>query len=234
MPDENKFFLASFPRSGNTWVRFLIANVYNNLDRKFEEIDFHNIHEIVPEYGSDEKPFFSDFPKVFKTHERHKIFFKNTILLLRNPCDILYSYRDFLNKNRGLSLSLEDTVRHEKYGIKAIASYPDSFIKHCENVLIIVYEKLHENPVKELKKIFDFLELIVPDDIIQDAVQKSSFRMMDRIEREKGRKYGNTKLKHIRSGKIGDGVATIKKNDGLYQYVTRESKKSPLLYFLYF
>ena len=50
---DSEFFLSSFPRSGNTWVRFLIANVYNNIKKRYDEIDFFNIHEIVPEYGME-------------------------------------------------------------------------------------------------------------------------------------------------------------------------------------
>ena len=230
---ETDYFLASFPRSGNTWVRFLIANLYNTVKRSFDQIDFYNIHNIVPEYQSGDYPFWAEFPGVFKTHKKYIPLFKNSILLLRSPCDTLYSYCDLLNKHKGLSISLEETVLHETYGVRAIVEHADSFIKNCENLLIIMYEKLHHNPGKEMRKICDFLNLNVPADIIKHAVRKSSFRVMEKTEIEKGRKIGNRNFKHIRSGKIGQGKAVIKKKGELYSYVMEELKKSPVLYLLY-
>ncbi|MCI0471819.1 MAG: sulfotransferase domain-containing protein, partial [Candidatus Aminicenantes bacterium] len=88
------FFLASFPRAGSTWVRFLIANVFNYEKKAFPEIDFFNIHEIVPEYGKSDKFLFADCPKIFKTHEPYQAVFQDTILILRDPFDTLYSYCD--------------------------------------------------------------------------------------------------------------------------------------------
>lgn len=230
---DTQFFLSSFPRSGNTWVRFLIANVYNNIRKGFDEIDFYNIHEIIPEYRKEEKPFFNDFPKVFKIHHEYKPLFKNTILLLRNPFDILTSYLDLLTNQRGLSISLAETAMHEKYGIKAIVEHTDSYIKNCENLLVITYENLHNNSKKELRKIFDFLDFNISDAVIEDAVNKSSFPEMDRIERQKGKKVGKAQFKHIRYGKIGTGLDLIRKNEELYHFIIEELKKSPVLYLLY-
>jgi hypothetical protein len=232
---KKEFLLASFPRSGNTWVRFLIANVYNAIKNEFSEIDFFNIHEIVPELKSNVivRPYFNDLPFVIKTHSKFTDSFENAILLLRNPFDTIYSYWDFLNFNKGIKITLARTVTHEKYGIDAIVDHTNSFIKNCENLLIITYENLIRQTPKELKKICDFLNIDVKDEIIKKSVKKSSFRAMRETESRKGRKFGDKNFRFIRKGEIGNGVKAIKKDDGLHHFVLKELKKSPVLYLLY-
>lgn len=235
MVNENEFYLASFPRSGNTWVRFLIANVYNNIKKEFSEVDFFNIHDIIPELkpGETVSPWFKDLPPVFKTHAKFTASFENTILILRNPFDTIYSYHDFLNKNKGIEISLSETVTHAKYGIAALVEHTDSFIKNCDNLLIITYENLHSRPFKELKKICDFIGLEAADETIRQSIEKSSFHSMREIETRKGRKFGKNNFKFIRSGQLDEGEEVIKNDYELYGYIVGEIKKSPLLYLLY-
>ena len=234
---KNNFFLASFPRAGNTWVRFLIANIYNAMKNEFPEIDFFNIHDIIPEMKSNENElpvsYFRDLPRVIKTHSRFTCLMKSTILILRNPFDSLYSYWDLVNFNMGIELTLAEVVKHEEYGIQAIVGHTNSFIRNCQNLLISTYENLNQNTHKELEKICDFLNIQVNHEIIDQAIKKSSFNCMSKIEQRKGRKLDNENFRFIREGKIGNGVKAIKKDNWLYHFVIRELRKSPLLYFLY-
>ena len=233
---KNEFFIASFPRSGNTWVRFLIANVYNNIKKEFPEVDFFNIHDIVPElkkFGEVVKPYFSDLPVVIKTHSKFIDSFENTILVLRNPFDTIYSYNNFLNMNRGIKISLPEMVTHEKYGIDAIVDHTNSFIRNCDNLLITSYENLVCQPLKELKKICDFLNISVKDEIIKKSVKKSSFRSMREIELRKGRKFGKKDFLFTRNGKVGEGKKEIQEDEKLNLFILNVLKKSPILYLLY-
>ena len=84
---QNDFILASYPKSGNTWLRFLLANIYNSLEHKFNEIDFHTVHEVIPELKQHDYCNYHYLPKVFKTHETYEDSFKNVILILRNPLE---------------------------------------------------------------------------------------------------------------------------------------------------
>ncbi len=230
---KNKFFLASFPRSGNTWVRFLIGNMYNQVEKRFPEIDFHNVHGIVPEYGTVEPPGFEDFPRVYKTHNPYQPDFESALLLLRNPFDALCSYFDLLIRNRKKNFSLEEMTKNPRYGISAILRHTESYIANCRNLRIFTYEKMQADTTGECRKIADFIGFDISPADIEEAVRKSSFNVMEQIENQKGRKFGSPDLKFIRKGLIGQGVEEIKKQEELYRYVMEELKKSPVLYLLY-
>lgn len=238
MNDNKKvFFLASFPKSGNTWVNFTIANLYNQLTGKFQGIDFHNIHDINPEMREDVKEYkdspFSNLPRVFTTHSPYKEDFENAILVIRNPWDVLYSYYHYLKGERLRNLSLPEVIAHERHGIRPLVEHNESFIRNCGNLLIITYEKMQRNPINETKKIADFLGLEIDDRRIETAVKKSSFKSMRKIEVKKGRKFGTPGFIFTRRGKVGEGKGACKKYKEMDNYIYNEIKKSPLLYLLY-
>lgn len=232
---KDKVFLASFQKSGNTWVSFIIANIYNQLAGEFEEIDFYNIHDINPEFrdGEENEPLFKDLPQILTTHSPFRESFENVILVIRNPWDVLYSYYFYLNGERRKKISLPEIIKHEKYGIRAIVDHNQSFIRNYKNLLVITYENMKSDPVKEVKKIVDFLELEVDTGMIKTALKRASFSSMRKIEVKKGRKYGTPGFLFTRSGKTGEGKKAIKENKEWNDYILNGIKESPLLYLLY-
>jgi estrone sulfotransferase len=236
---ENKkiFYLTSFPKSGNTWVNFTIANMYNQLTGRLPEIDFHNIHDINPEIRPNDReckePLFKELPWIFMTHSPYKADFENAILVIRNPWDVLYSYCHYLNGERRRNLSLPEVIKHEQHGIRPLVEHNESFIRNCGNLLIVTYENMHTNPIKEAGKIAEFLDLDIDDLIIKTAVKKASFKSMRKVEVKKGRKYGTPGFLFTRKGKTGEGKQEIKKYKELDDYILKEIKKSPLLFLLY-
>lgn len=233
---KNEVILTSFPKSGNTWVRFLIANVYNLLSKKVDEIDFLNIHDIIPELNSTAEPtsLFDTMPRILKTHEQYESSFQNVILVLRNPWDTLYSYLKYLNSEMKVDISLAEVVRNPQYGIGAIVDHANSYLRNCEDLLIVTYENLHNKPLKEVKKVCEFLELdAVSDEVIEKAIERSSFKTMRDIEVRKGRKFGSPDFLFTRSGQINEGYLEISRSDALGHFVLQEMRNSPLLYLLY-
>ena len=62
-PPPSGTIVASFPKAGSTWVRFIIGNLFNALHAEVEAVDFHNVHGIVPEIGrSDDRRLFLGMP----------------------------------------------------------------------------------------------------------------------------------------------------------------------------
>jgi hypothetical protein len=237
MKRPGRVILASFPKSGNTWVSFTIANMYNQLEPRFPEIDFHNIHDINPEIrpNNDERKssLFKDFPGIFTTHSYFQKKFEKVILIIRNPWDVLYSYYHYLNGERRRNLSLTEVIKHDRHGIRPMVEHIESYIGNCRNLLIITYENMHADPARESGKMARFLDLDISIHTINTVVKKVSFKSMRRIEIKKGRKYGTPDFLFTRKGKIGEGKRKIRKQKTLNDYISEEIKKSPLLYLLY-
>ena len=237
LPEKRIFYLVSFPKAGNTWVNFTIANMYNQLTGAFPEIDFFNIHDINPEIRSDHKevkePFFKEFPWFYMTHSPYKAGFENALLVIRNPWDVMYSYYHYLKGERLKNFSLAEVITHEKFGIRALVAHNESFFRNCKNLLIVTYENMHVNPFKEAGKIARFIDLAIDEQDLQSAVDKASFTSMRKIEEQKGRKYGTPGFLFTRKGITGEGQLEIRKNKDLDDYIMNEIKKSPLLFLLY-
>lgn len=227
--------LASFQKSGNTWVNFILANLFNLVQNKFDEIDFHNIHGIIPELNvaGDYNYEFLDMPMILRTHLKYGEHNKRSIVLLRNPFDVMYSYYHYLNGERKKELSLAEVVKHPDYGIKALVGHNESYLRHCDDLLIITYEKLKLHSLEEMMKITSFLQFDVQPRLIKKAIELSSFENMRRIELKKGRRFGSPDFIFTRSGKIGEGISEIKRDTEVNDYILEEIKKSPVIYLLY-
>jgi hypothetical protein len=107
-PDDT--FLVSFPRSGNTWVRFLISN----LAYPGTEVSFSNIERLIPDTSSQSSRTLkrTPRPRIVKSHEYFDARYPKVIYIVRDPRDVALSYYDFSRKSRHFddSFSLEQYV----------------------------------------------------------------------------------------------------------------------------
>jgi Sulfotransferase domain len=102
LPDA--VFLVSFPKSGNTWTRFLIGN----LAHPEEPVTFANVDRIVPDiYGTRQKDIRKiPPPRVFKSHEPFDPRYRRIIYIIRDPRDVAVSSYHFARKGRRIEDSL--------------------------------------------------------------------------------------------------------------------------------
>ena len=66
---ESDIFIVSYPKSGNTWLRFLIGNLIYNED----QVLFSNIEEKIPDIYQNSGNFFETFSKA-KNIKKSRIF----------------------------------------------------------------------------------------------------------------------------------------------------------------
>jgi len=163
-PDD--IFLVSYPRSGNTWMRFLLANlIYPN-----QPATFSNIESRIPEIYFNPDRFMRQFPRprLLKSHECFQPHYPRVIYLVRDPRDVAISFYHHHVKARNLpdGYPLVDFVPRFLVG-----EFDPKFGSWRDNVLSwtvlrgsnpaflqIRYEDLQRDPVHELAKVVEFLE----------------------------------------------------------------------------
>jgi hypothetical protein len=83
-------FIVSYPRSGNTWTRFLIANLLH----PDQPATFANIERLVPDSEAQSSRYFKSIPRprVIKSHQYFDPRYKKVIYIVRDPRDVALSY----------------------------------------------------------------------------------------------------------------------------------------------
>jgi len=198
-PDDT--FLVSFPRSGNTWTRFLVCNLMN----PDNPVNFKELESRIPEiyYVPDRDLRAFARPRVIKSHECFDPRYKRIIYIVRDPRDVLISYYEFQLKRRVISddCSLEDFLpRFMESAIEPkLGSWRDHVISWVatrgsgENFLLLRYEEMLANTEQEAARIAAFLGLDTNPERIKRAVELSSAERMRKLEKEQAGEWSATK-----------------------------------------
>jgi hypothetical protein len=198
-PDDT--FLVSFPRSGNTWTRFLICNLMNPDD----PVNFAQLESRIPEIYDVTDRNLRDFPRprIIKSHESFDPRYKRVIYIVRDPRDVFISYYEFQLKRRVISddCSLEEFLPRfmESEVEPKTGSWRDHVISWTatrggqKNFLLLRYEDLIVDTQKESTKIASFLGFDTNPERIARAVALSSAERMRKLEKEQSLQWKETK-----------------------------------------
>lgn len=201
-PDDT--FIVSYPRSGNTWTRFLIANLIHP-DR---EVTFANIENLIPDCEAMSSRFLKGVPRprTIKSHEYFDHRYRKVIYIVRDPRDVALSYYDFSRKYRQIddSYPLTSYVSDFVHGRLSSADWGT----WGENVaswyytrngtpafLLLRYEDMQADAVKELARIARFLGIEPATGRLNAAIERSSADRMRKMEKTQGDQWVTTKDK---------------------------------------
>ncbi|GAB1309299.1 sulfotransferase domain-containing protein [Urechidicola sp. KH5] len=204
---KDDIFIVSYPKSGNTWMRFLLANLLTD-----EEVNFHSAVKYIPDFEAHYDAVNSmSRPRLLKSHSLYNENFSKVIYIIRDPRDVYVSYFHYLKKHLELSESdFKTFVRNQELHPSRWQVHVSSWLDDSrDNILLIKYEDMLINTFKELKKVVQFIGWNKSDSELKLAIEKSSFDSMSKIEDEKGRPFINNEAKRkstkfVRSGKQGD------------------------------
>jgi len=201
LPDD--IFLVSFPKSGNTWTRFLLAN----LRFPQEPATFANIDRLIPDPTATTKRDFQRMPRprIIKSHECFDPRYPRVVYIVRDPRDVVVSQYFYHRKIR----RIEDESPIEKFVTRFLAGETCPHGSWGQNIatwlytsegsprfLLLRYEDLVADTARELAKVVDFLQLPAGLGEIARAVERSSADAMRKLEKAQPDK--NTLMKGSR------------------------------------
>lgn len=187
-PDD--VFIVSYPKSGNTWVRFLIANLLKQGD---EEIDFYTVHRYVPEVGRHNQMIQGlPRPRVMKSHARYRHEYPRVIYVVRDGRDVYVSYYFHSVTGSVAGTTFREFLRRRDHFPCLWGDHVESWLfrrYQQSEMLVVTYEGLIANCLGQLRRIADFIGLEAKERQLRSAVEAASFQNMRRLELERGRPY---------------------------------------------
>ena len=200
-PDDT--FIVSYPRSGNTWTRFLIANLLH----PEVEVGFANIDSFVPDTAalSSRALKRTARPRVLKSHQYFDHRYPKVIYVVRDPRDVALSYYQFHRKYGFIrdGYPIEQFVADFVGGRLISADWGTwaenvaSWIYtrgHSQNFQLTRYEDLKQDTRRELSRIAAFLGADAKPELLTKVIERSSAQRMRELEvKDQDQWLGNRK-----------------------------------------
>lgn len=204
-PDD--VFLVSYPRSGNTWTRFLLGNLIH----QHEPVTFSNIESRIPEiyFNPDRALRELPRPRMLKSHECFQPQYPRVIYIVRDPRDVAISFYHH-NIKAG---NIPDDYAMTSFVPRFIAgefdrkfgSWRDNVLSWLSvrgdspNFMMLRYEDLKKDTTGALLQVIEFLQrasfrkLDSSPATLQKAVELSSPERMRALEKKEAANWVLTK-----------------------------------------
>ena len=213
-PDD--IFIVSFPKSGNTWTRFLIANlVYPEANP-----DFTNINLIIPDPEALTKRRLNALPRprIIKSHQYFDPRYHKVIYVVRDPRDVALSQYHFHRKRTLIGDDypvLRFVERFVRGETSPYASWGENVVGWLatrygrSGFLLLRYEDMIADTGRELAKVAAFLGLLADAQLLSNAVRRSSAERIRELEKIQARKWSSTRntrqdIPFVRTAKAGN------------------------------
>ena len=172
-------FVLSYPRSGNTWVRFMLAHLVIGREPSFDDVFSH-----IPPVGRHRGApgVLPDGGRLIKSHERpappHGSSYRKAVYLVRDGRDVSVSYYYWYLQN-GLYegpfdgfLRLFLAGRLDGFGAwhEHVRSWLTSPPARANALLVVRYEDLLARPTESLGRIAEFVGLDATREQLEDAL----------------------------------------------------------------
>jgi len=184
-------FLASYPRSGSTWLRFMLFEILCG-----EEPGFRKLEDRLPEiqWQRGKAPILPNGGRLIKTHEQYRKDYTRAVFLVRDVRDVflsafargnedgiveLFSNGDmdsFLESfMTGRALQMGSWQEHSR-------SWLESPIAKNGNLMVVKYEDMRKNPEPVLAQLLEFVGIRPNLSVIRKAVENNTLQQMRKRE----------------------------------------------------
>lgn len=194
-------FLVSYPKSGRTWLRYMLAHYFATVSSYDEPVDLHNMFALVPNFDLDPVrgiPAFrfqsrhGPIPRIWVSHHdfHWRLFFhKPVIMIVRDPRDVIVSsYFHAVRHKHRFDGTMLDFIRHESQGLPAMCRYLNGWASAIERRphYVLSYESLSKDTEQELRSTLAFLDCPIDARGLKAAVSAGSFASMQELELSEG------------------------------------------------
>jgi hypothetical protein len=190
----NDVFLASYPRSGSVWLRFLVYEMTRgdsslaDVQRDVPYVGWHrSAAALLPSGG-----------RIVKTHEPYMAAYRRAIHLVRDPRDVCLSYFRFLQRMEKITVRPTDDVAasldrfidayvagridaHGTWQSHLLSWLRAADAKHAE-VLRIRFEDMRAQPARNVQRIGGFLGLDLSPERAAGIAERCSITAMREAE----------------------------------------------------
>jgi hypothetical protein len=206
-------FFGAYPKSGTTWVRFVLFEMLSDLPAGFVKtnelmggIGFHaNAMRLLPGGG-----------RFISTHEYYRRDYGRAIYVVRDARDVLLSEYAFLKALDFFPGDLDSFVSHflltrvSGYGPwhRNLASWLDSPIAASGNLHVVRFEDIRQDPVPCFARMAEFLGVKVSEEKIKLAVANNSIQKMREKENKEPVK-ASLRGRFVRDGAVRGWVSKL-------------------------
>ncbi len=225
--------VVSFGKSGRTWLRVLISRYYQLVHGIPEQLligfsNYHDQHAEIPKILFTHDNFIKDYTG--ELDSKASFYKKKVVLLVRDPKDVAVSlYFQWMHRMRPEKMNLNgfpprgakitpfEFLMDPNRGIPKIIDFLNLWAREStrvEDILIVRYEDMRDDPSGALRRILAFADRhTIDDDAVRQAVDYASVENMQKLEensvyersggRMKPGKQGNPDSYKVRRAKVG-------------------------------
>jgi peroxiredoxin len=224
VPRPNDIFIATYPRSGTTWMQMLLYQLTTD-----GNMDLAHIAQHCPwfERSMNSAQGFENLPspRIFKTHLSFGKVPKGPgryIYVVRDGADVAVSYYNLYrnyNQYKGTFEEFFERFIRGKVHYGSWFDHVEGWRKHRHklNVLFLTYEQLTRDLEACVRRIIAFCDLKVPEERIPAILERCSFGFMKQHESkfdpalEMLWESGTQLNSFLRAGQVGAGARELSK-----------------------
>ena len=186
---EDDMFLVSYPKSGNTWLRFVLSNLIADGS---EQVDFNTSLKYTTSFEDVRRARKLPKPRILKSHSQYDERFCNVVYILRDPREVYISFYHYLKGHLPNQTTLSQFIRSD-------FMFPGKWHEHTSswankhNVRITVrYEEMLSDPIQVVNNIVESVPTLnYSRQQIEKAVELSNFGRMKDLEDKFGRPFSS-------------------------------------------
>ena len=209
LKDPNAILLTTMSKSGTNYTKNIFSNYLNCYYKLDHKEKLNNLHSLFFNSLFSINPN-KETPLSFQLYHDHiyrynydviALFSGKRIISYRNPLDYVCSYSNMIIKERKIKRTLNSMLH------SSIMDYCQIYIniKKLEsksNTFVTEFEKLYKDPFTTFKLIFTYLNIEINENILRQAIEKSSKKNIKKLENKGEKMVPFHKHSHISNTSI--------------------------------